>query len=373
MRIDWKAILGIGVSGLLLWWVFRGEDFGAIWGEIQQARWGLLLAAVAVATFGFAIRAARWGILLRPIVPGIPFRPRFEATCIGFAINNVLPARIGEFARAYAISRMTPVSASGAFGSLVVERVLDGVAILGLLVVAVLWPTFPADATVAGQPIGALVRGVALLIGVLLGILVLLILYPGPVIAAVERISHRVLPESAARLLVDTLRAFLSGLGVLQDIRLLGQALAWSFGFWAWHSLSFWLGFRAFGIELDYAAALFVNAVIAAGVSVPSAPGFIGTFHAAAKVGLVDVYGVPEDPTLAFAVGYHLGGFIPVTAMGLFFAWRLGLSLEDVEQSEERVEEAVEADAASEEQVREPSSDDRGRDASPNPPPTPGS
>ena len=121
------------------------------------------------------------------------------------------------------------------------------------------------------------------------------------------------LPQRVGRLLVETLEAFLDGLAVLQSPRLLFPALAWSFVFWTWHSVSFWFAMMAFGIELDYAAALFMNAVIAVGVSVPSAPGFIGTFHAAAKVGLSEVYGVADGPTLAFAFGYHLGGFIPKT------------------------------------------------------------
>jgi uncharacterized protein (TIRG00374 family) len=344
VRLDWKAVVGILISGVLLWWIFRGEDLGAIWVEVQGANWGILLAAVAVATAGFMIRAMRWGILLRPLREHVPLRSRFAATCIGFSTNNLLPARLGEFARAYAMSRMAPIPASGVFGSLVVERFLDGVAILGLLVVAVLWPTFPSDATVAGQPIALAMRGVVLLLAGLLAVLVALVLFPDPVIRVVDRVARALLPDSVARLMVDTLRAFLDGLTVLQDPRLLIPALAWSFGFWAWHSISFWLGFRAFGIELDYAAALFVNAVIAVGVAVPSAPGFIGTFHAAAKIGLTEVYGVADGPTLAFAFGYHLGGFIPVTLIGLYYAWRLGLSLGEVGESEGQIAHEMEAE-----------------------------
>jgi uncharacterized protein (TIRG00374 family) len=341
VKLDWKAILGLLISGLLLWWVFRGEDLHAIWTEIQGANWLLLLAAVAVATFGFVIRAARWGILLEPLERDVGFRPRFASVCIGFAANNLLPARIGEFARAYALSRMTRVTASGAIGSLVVERFLDGVAIFGLMALAVFLPGFPGEATIAGQSVGFALRGVLALFLLLLVILVLLLMFPGPVVHFTEAVASRVLPQRLANVVREGLEAFLEGLTVLQDPVLLVRALAWSFGFWAWHSISFWLGFLAFGIHVGYPAALFVNAVIAMGVAVPSAPGFIGTFHAAAKVGLSEVYGVPEGPTLAFAFGYHLGGFIPVTLMGLYYAWRLGISFKEVEESEERIEDTV--------------------------------
>ena len=86
---------------------------------------------------------------------------------------------------------------------------------------------------------------------------------------------------------------------------------------------------------------VFIQAVIALGVSVPSAPGYFGTFHAAAVIGLTEVYGVGEGATLAFAFGYHLGGFFPVTLLGLWYAGRLGLSLSDLGHAEEVVEEDV--------------------------------
>jgi uncharacterized membrane protein YbhN (UPF0104 family) len=128
------------------------------------------------------------------------------------------------------------------------------------------------------------------------------------------------------------LTSFLQGLAALRDPRLLVKGLAWSFAFWGWNAVSFWLAFKAFGIELGYVPALFVQAIIAIGVAAPAAPGFFGTFHWAAKAGLFEVYGASEAATLAFAFGYHLGGFIPVTLMGLWYAGRLGVSLKEIGQ-----------------------------------------
>ena len=338
MKWDWKAILGIVISAALIWWVLRGVDLVAVWNVVRGARWDLLAAAVAVATFGFAVRAMRWKLLLHPLRAGIGFRSRFAAVNIGFATNNLLPARVGEFARAWAISRLEPVSASGALGSLVVERFLDAVAVFSLMAMAMLHPSFPRDVTVGGQSLGALVTTlVGLLLVLLLGLLLLLLL-PAPVISATRWVA-RFLPERAAHLLVEGLASFLSGLESLRSPRLLLGALAWSLAFWAWNGLSFWLGFMAFGIEEGYMAALFVQGIIAIGVAVPSAPGFFGTFHAAAVVGLTEVYGAAGSATLAFAFGYHLGGFIPVTLMGLWYAAHMGMSWSDLGRADERVEE----------------------------------
>lgn len=340
MRRHWKAILGIAISALLIWWVLRGVELSEVWSEVRNARWGLLLAAVAVATSGFLVRALRWKLLLHPIRAGTTLRHRFAAVNIGFAANNLLPARVGEFARAWAISRLEPVSISGALGSLVVERFLDGVAILALLMVALLHPSFPAEATVAGQPLAAVVTAVSVLLGGILGGILLLLLFPEPFLKGADSVG-RVLPERAARTLIGGLRSFVDGLEALRNPRLLFGALAWSLGFWAWNAVSFWLAMHAFGIDEGYATALFVQAIIALGVAVPSAPGFFGTFHAAAVVALVEVYGVGENATLAFAFGYHLGGFIPVTLMGLWYAGMLGFSLRDLGRADESVGDAV--------------------------------
>ncbi len=352
MKWDWRAVLGIVISALLIWWVLRGVDLAEVWAEVRHARWGLLLGAVAVATSGFAVRALRWKLLLHPIRAGTGFRTRFAAVNIGFAANNLLPARVGEFARAWAISRLEPVSVSGAIGSLVVERFLDGIAVFSLMLLALLHPSFPREATVGGQPIGHLLTTITVVLGLILLFLLLLLLLPSLVLKLAEGLA-RLLPSGLGRLLVDGLHSFIEGLASLRNPKLLAGALAWSLGFWAWNAVSFWLAFHAFGIDQGYATALFVQGVIAIGVAIPSAPGFFGTFHAAAVVGLHEVYGVGSGATLAFAFGYHLGGFIPVTLMGIWYAGQIGLSLSDLGEAETRVEQRVEVEEGVVDEPRE--------------------
>ncbi|NIP79623.1 MAG: hypothetical protein GWM90_10570, partial [Gemmatimonadetes bacterium] len=97
----------------------------------------------------------------------------------------------------------------------------------------------------------------------------------------------RVLPGRLRRTVVDLLEAFLQGLGALRDPRLVLQVVAWSIGIWSVNALSFWIGFEAFGLDVPFIGALFLQSVIALAVSLPSAPGFFGVFEAAARVGLV--------------------------------------------------------------------------------------
>jgi uncharacterized protein (TIRG00374 family) len=340
LKLDWKAFVGVGITVFLLWWIMRDVPFGEVWQHIESANWALLLAAVFVATFGFLIRAWRWKVLLQPIEPNTTLRSRYAAVNIGFMANNLLPARVGEFARAYALSRIEPVPVSAALGSLVVERVLDAFVLVTILGVTISSPGFPDTAGLTSGPLGKALDAIVILLGVLVFLLTILLAMPRMVVRMTEKIAAK-LPGDLARPAVAALESFLDSLKVLRSPGLLFKAVLWSFGFWLWHGLSFWLAMLAFDIHAGPLAAYFTEAVVGFGVAIPAAPGFFGTFHASASWALSQ-FAVPDASSLAFAFGYHLGGFIPVTLIGLYFASRIGLSLKDVGSSGERVEAAVE-------------------------------
>ena len=341
--LDWKAVVGIAVSVFLLWWAFKDEDLGKVVAEMRLADPWWFLAAAAGATGVFWPRAWRWKTLLEPVAPGTTFRSRFRATCIGFMGNNLLPARIGEFARVFALSRMERVPIVSGLGSLVIERLFDAVFVIGLLFVALSLPGVPDLSTVGGGRMTNVANTLAVLITIAFILGVTLVLFPKKSVSFFETRIARFLPKSVRRPLVDALEAFLSGLGVLRSPKLVALATVQSLGLWLFNALGFYLGFKAFGIDLPFSAALLIQSVIALGVSVPAGPGFFGVFEYFAKLVLVDLYHVDPERVLAFALGFHLAGFIPVTIMGLVFTWKLGISLKEVGTSEEVVEEAVEA------------------------------
>jgi uncharacterized protein (TIRG00374 family) len=345
VRRHWgKALVGIVVTGLLLWWALADVTFSEVWANIRTGDMRLLLAAVAVATAGFVIRAMRWKVLLAPVKPDTTLHSRVAAVSIGFMANNLLPARVGEFARAYAFSRLQPVSVSAAFGSLVVERVMDGVILLLLLVGPVLAPGFPAEEALSTGVGAAVFRGGIIAVAVVLAALVIMALWPRTFVRGAEWAAG-FLPAAVERPIVGGLEAFLGSVAIMRDPKLLSLGLAWSLFFWTFHGISFWLGMLAFGIDTGFLSALFTEAVVGFGVALPSAPGFFGTFHFAANVALSDVYGVARPQSLAFAFGYHFGGWLPITLIGLWYAWKLGLSLDEVGTAEERVETEIEGEA----------------------------
>ncbi|MEE2904917.1 MAG: lysylphosphatidylglycerol synthase transmembrane domain-containing protein [Gemmatimonadota bacterium] len=336
-----KTFIGILITVLLFWWALSGVAFLDVWDNIRQGNLILLLASVFVATFGFFIRALRWKVLLTPVKADTSLHSRFAGVSIGFMANNLLPARVGEFARAYAFSRLEAVTASAAFGTLVVERVLDGVVLLLFLTLPILTPGFPGAEAFSSGLGGVLLRTGAVAVVMVMSLLLFMAIWPRKFLNVAEGIA-RSLPTGIQRPLVSGLGAFVDSVSVIKDFRLLVLGFAWTFFFWLWHGVSFWLGMLAFGINTGFISAVFTEAVVGFGVAIPSAPGFFGTFHASAKFALSDVYGVSEATSLAFAFGYHFGGWIPITLIGLRYAWKLGFSLGEVGTSEKLLEKGVE-------------------------------
>lgn len=331
MGTRWMTFLGLAIAAFLIWWLLRHEDPAEVWSHVRDANFGLLALAVLVTTAVFPLRAIRWRYFLAPAQADSPFRSRFAAVCVGFMANNLLPARAGELARAYAYSRLEPVSTATALATLVVERFLDGVVILLLLVVALAHPDFPSGALPDELVVG--VRGASLFLAVVLLVCLVLLAFPERSLRAATTVAHALLPTRIAAALVTFAEHIVAGLASMRGWRLLLPAFAWSLAVWTMQSLSFWIGFFAFGIELPFAAALLANATVALAVAVPSAPGYAGTFHAGAKLALTDIYGVAAASALGFAFGWHLGGFIPITLMGLWYARRIGLSMRDLRGS----------------------------------------
>ena len=123
MKLNWRGVLGIALSAGFLYWTLHDIEWAEVRNHLAQSNVWLLIASAIVATLIFPLRAIRWRIILQPVVPDVKYGPLWRATCIGMMVNNVWPARIGELARAYAITveeRRLPFSA--AFASLAVDR-----------------------------------------------------------------------------------------------------------------------------------------------------------------------------------------------------------------------------------------------------------
>src|SRR5438270_488207 len=129
MKFGWKGALGVVVSALCLYFAFHGRfDLGQAWQQAKSANYFLLILSTAAATCMFPLRARRWRTILDPVALHLPFGPLWRSTAIGVMMTNLLPARAGEIARPYALSREVPeVPFSAALASVAVDRVFDAI------------------------------------------------------------------------------------------------------------------------------------------------------------------------------------------------------------------------------------------------------
>jgi uncharacterized membrane protein YbhN (UPF0104 family) len=238
---------------------------------------------------------------------------------------------------------MEPVTASAAFGTLVVERFMDGAVLLLFLILPIFSQGFPEGGVLAGGAGGTVLKAGVIAVVIVLIVLIVLAAWPRPFARAAHAVAGY-LPKKASAPVLAGLDAFLDSIAIMRNPRLLALGFLWTVGFWGWHAISFWLAMLAFDIHTGFMSAVFTEALVGFGVALPAAPGFFGTFHFSANLALSEVYGVPEAQSLAFAFGYHFGGWVPITAIGLWYAGRLGLSLGEVGAAKERVEPIVEQD-----------------------------
>ncbi len=329
MKFGWRSALGIVLSAVLLYLAFKDIEFATVLANVRKANVGLLALSAVAATFIFPLRARRWRPILDPVAPNLPFGVLWRPTAIGMMINNVVPARAGEIARAYALSRFAPtVPFPAAFASLAVDRLFDAVVLLMLMFGAMLDPAFPADAQVFGVTMTSLaIKGIAFVV-IVVGAMYAMVLYPSRVLTLYEVVARRIAPKLEAKGRVAIV-ALTHGLSVLRTPGRFAAVFGWTLLHWLLNAFAFWIAFRAVGIAAPYSAALFLQGVIAIGVAAPQAPGFFGVFELFGKEGL-RLYGVSPDAAVTWAIGFHFLSFVPITLIGAWYFIRAGLSMGEI-------------------------------------------
>lgn len=329
-RPPWGLLAGIVVTVALLVWVLHDVDWAAVAGNVRRANLPLLAATVIVATATFFLRTLRWRLMLRAADGSpLPMLPLWRAVAVGFMANNVLPARAGEFARAWVAGREAPVRMSTALASIVVERILDGLTILALLAVALVAPSLPADAQVGGVPLHRITATLGAVFGGALLVSILVVLRPDPWVAALRRIANAILPARFATGVVNIATGMVAGLAVLRAPGRLVAVLGWSLAVWLVNAVALWLCFGALHLDVPPEASLLLLGLIAIGVAIPAAPGFFGVFEAIAVVAL-GFYGVGKDDAVSYAIVYHITTFVPITLLGLHALSQLRIRFGDL-------------------------------------------
>lgn len=329
MRARLITVLGAILSIALIVYLVATFDLAAAARalEVADRRW--LIAGALFYTLAFPLRGLRWSLLLARIAP-VSTRAATEVFAIGFLANNVMPARLGDVARAFVLARRERVPASSTFATVLLERVFDGLVVVGMMLLVLRFvPEGSSSLFVDGM---ALVMAIA---------------FPGAVAVAALIVWNearalrlfawflRPLPPALASRIHALLARLTEGLHALKSARDSARIATLSILIWLIEVGVYMLAGRAFGLDVPAEGMILVMAVLTLGLTLPSAPAFVGVFEGLI-VAAVTLYGVPGPLALAFAVTMHLIHFSIGSLLGGYFAWRMGLNMRELRTAADR-------------------------------------
>jgi glycosyltransferase 2 family protein len=321
------GILGAAISIALLLWALRGVHIGEVIRQIRNSDPWPLALAVVLASVTFPMRLVRWRLLLRD-ESGAALKPwpLWHAVAIGFMANNLLPFRAGELVRVFAATKLSGARFTATMSSIAVERIFDGLAVIGLLAAGLLASDLPSGAVVGGVSLARAAQAAGLLSVGALVMAAAVVTFP----MAAERLVRRLLPAGGfTERLIAMIDGVRHGLASLRSPALLVGVIAWSIALWVVNALAFLVGFAAFDIPVGFAGALILQGVVVIGISVQLTPGFVGQFEAAIVAALA-LYGIPNDVASSYAIAFHGATFIPITLAGAWSLARTPVALSDL-------------------------------------------
>jgi len=323
-------VVGILISVGFLWFALRGTDFSEISRALANSSLWMVVPMLAAYAIYYWIKAVRWRLMLLPIKDATS-RALFRPMMIGFFGNNVLPAHLGEFVRMYLGARQLGLRNSEVLATIVLERMFDFLAVVFFLGMAlVLGRDVPEDLVTIGY-----VTGIA---GIVFMIVAGLYVTMTPAFLATVRRLTFFLPAKVRNAGLHQLELGATGLQSLRRLPLLLGVVVTSIAQWGFMGLTIYVSLRAVGLDVRFSPAFVVLAATTFGVTLPSAPGFLGTVQAAYVLAL-EPYGVSRAEAFAASAFFHLPTFAAVTLLGLWLLKGQG-GVAEIQREAESAKEA---------------------------------
>ena len=296
---DPKSIAGIVISIGGIYWAFRDFKFSDFKASIQEVEIIYLVIATLLLWGSVWLRALRWKWLFKkadsPSVPSL-----YRAELIGYFGNNVLPLRLGELLRSYIVGKENHLSKSFVFGTIVLERLMDMLALISLAFL--LFLIYPLEESIRDY---VLWRGIISIFTITIFLIIL----------------HRIKIIKADYKILIIIKRIIDGILSIRKKMIIPVIIS-SLLIWCIYWLDVFLLQRAFQFNLSWAQVLMVLVISSVALSIPSAPGMIGTFHAAVKYTMVDLFAFSANDANSFAILMHAYGYILLTLLGAYFFMR---------------------------------------------------
>ncbi len=314
------------ISAVFLGFAVQGVDWSEAGRALENAHYLTVLPVFALIIWSLIVRAQRWRLLLHPL--GKPsMRTLVAATNIGFMANMVLPLRIGEVVRPVLASRRERLPLSGVIATVVLERIFDMMTVLLLFGIAASFVPVSPQLRAWGYRLTVLAVVIAGVVG--------LIRWQEKLMLQVVRRILRFMPAVVRGPGELFFEGFVKALEVLESPTAFARAFAYSLYLWGVIAASNAVIFFTFDLPVPLLlGAVAVTAIIAIAVSVPSAPGYIGSFQLGCMLSLA-LFGIDQNRAIAYSIVLHLTNFIGVVGAGVYSLWTEGMSMHDIEVASE--------------------------------------
>jgi glycosyltransferase 2 family protein len=328
----WQFWLGVLISILFIWLALRGLRLDEFWDSVEQANYIWLLPGIGVYFIGVWVRAWRWHYLLGPIKK-IPTATMFPITTIGYMGNNIYPARAGEVLRAVILKRKEGVSVSASLATIIIERIFDGVVMLAFVFVNL---SELAKLTGASGFVGNIQQVAILGTGVFLGALVVFLLaamFPQRTAKQGFWFIFRLVPKRLHERILSLMNKFLDGLASLRSPYNVLMVFFTSVIIWLLETGKYWFVMQAFNFSVSFFALMLMNGIVNLATTIPSAPGYIGTFDAPG-IAVLTAYGVEHSVAAGYSLVLHVALWLPITLVGAYFLANEGVRWNDALRAE---------------------------------------
>lgn len=315
----WKLWLGLLVSVAFLSLALRGLKLEDVWGYMRSANYVWIIPGVIVYFAAVWARTWRWDYMLRPL-KHVPLIRLFPVVVIGYMGNNVYPLRAGEVLRSFILREREEIPMSASLATVIVERVFDGLVMLMFVFVALPFTPIPGD----DGTIRTLVIVASVVFFLALIVFFALAAMPDLFYNLAETISYKVFPSKIHHPMLLFLKRFLAGLESLRSFRSVLMIFLTSVVIWLLETVKYWFVMHAFDFQVSFFALMLMNGVVNLATTLPSSPGYIGTFDAPG-IAVLELYGIPKEIATAYTLVLHAALWLPITLLGLYYMIRAGM------------------------------------------------
>ena len=316
-----QLIVGVIISAVFVWLALRGLHLQDVIESLRTANYWWIIPGVAVYFAGLWARTWRWHYTLRHLKP-IPLKRLYPLICIGYFGNNVFPFRAGEILRSYVLKQREDVAISASLATVFIERIFDGLVMLLFVFLALPFaplPTFYRNSVVV----------LTLMLVGATGVFVWMAVQPHRVEVFYKWLAQRILPEGI-RLKTDGIyEKFMSGLKSLSSGSDVLMIFATSVVVWLMETVKYWFVMHAFPFSVSFLVLMLMNGIVNLATTLPSAPGYVGTFDTPG-IEVLSAFGVDRAIATSYTLTLHAALWVPVTLVGAWYFWRGRLRMKDV-------------------------------------------